>query len=248
MCGRFSLHLTDLSRLAESLHVSRSGVEVWEPRYNVAPSQLAPVVTGERERRMVLMAWGLVPHFAKGAPRTRPINARAETVAQRPMFREAFKSRRCIVPATGYFEWRVGEDGRKQPFWIHPEAKDGLLYMAGIWAPPSESSGEQETFAVLTTDAQGAVRDVHDRMPLSLSLEDSECWLTGGSAPAGLLETVLNHATVEGLELRPVSTLVNAPRNDAPECISPAPHPTEDRPVPKAQLDLFASGDRPRRR
>ncbi|MFQ5537714.1 MAG: SOS response-associated peptidase [Gemmatimonadota bacterium] len=217
MCGRYSLGMSE-GELIEVFDVPPLEFE-YRPRYNIAPSQDAPIVARDfRGRRMGLMRWGFRPRWARD---DRPgfINARAETAASKPSFRDAFRKRRCLVPADGFYEWAApgggtpgeGAKGPKVPYWFHP-AQGRLLGMGGIW--------EGDTFAILTTDANGDVRDVHGRMPLLIHPEDWKVWLDAATGPerlGGLLGpppdgTLLRHA---------VSTRVNSPANEGPDLIEP---------------------------
>lgn len=249
MCGRFSLHLTDLSLLADALGVTRSGIEVWEPRFNVAPTQLAPVVVDTSgERVLTLARFGLVPHWAEDpAIGARLINARIETVADKPAFRDAFKSHRCIVPVTGYYEWQRTGTGGKQPTWLHPKPGEApVLYLAGLWArwrtqtptptaPAGADQGQREieSFCILTRPATGVAEAVHDRMPVALTAELAQAWMAS-DGPRELLNVVLEaSAETSGLLATPVSTAVSSPRNDSRACIE------EVQPASTGQLDLF---------
>lgn len=219
MCGRFSIHLADLSEIGGALGVTRSGIEVWEPRFNVAPTQHAPVVRARDERRVDLLRWGLVPHWAKDVSiGARMINARIETVADKPAFRDAFAKRRCIVPATGYFEWKR-EAGSSQPMWIHPEGAP-MLWLAGLWSCWGTPEDRLETFTILTREAIGELASIHDRMPVALSADMAGQWLTGPADP-DLLHAVSNaSARAASLLAEPVSRRVNDVRNDDGACIA----------------------------
>jgi putative SOS response-associated peptidase YedK len=239
MCGRFSLHLTDLGEVGARFGVAETAIEGWQARYNIAPSQEAPVVLERGVRRLELLEWGLIPYWTRepGGGR-RPINARAESAADLPSFRDALRSRRCIVPATGYYEWRLDHDGKKQPMWI-ADSSGELLALAGLWQEWQSPEGAQRrTFAILTTDAHGAPAEVHDRMPLQVPPSRVDSWLSAASdGPALLAELLPPSSEVERLVARPVCRLVNTPANDGPECLEPAPEPG-----PTRQLGLFGDG------
>lgn len=245
MCGRFSIHLADLSEIGGPLGVTRSGIEVWEPRYNVAPSQLAPVVfQRDGERHLALHHFGLIPHWAKDRGfAARTINARVETVASKPAFRDAFARTRCIVPVTGYFEWQSRSGGHKQAMWIHPaEGAGSVLWLAGLrarWQPPASapeaapsptpvaaSAPEApapgpaiESFCILTQASQGAITDIHDRMPVDIPAPLVDRWLHGRGDTA--LRDALTTANPAPVRATPVGTWVNAPRHDDARCITP---------------------------
>jgi len=237
MCGRYTLHVADLSELKELLGILRVLVPDWKPRYNIAPTQDAPVVVQSPQRSLVSLRWGLIPSWAESAAiGTRSINARVETIAELPTFKHAFSSRRCIVPATGYFEWRTpGGKAPKQPMWIHP--RDGVpLALAGLWETWHSPEGEEiESFAIVTTDAIGELREIHDRMPLELRGEAIEAWLRPGVMSGSALASLVQRASVEQLEVSPVDTRVGSPFNDDPGCIAP---PAADGTAAK-QLGLF---------
>jgi putative SOS response-associated peptidase YedK len=192
------------------------------PRYNGAPSQELWVIrrnpaTGERS--LDLLRWGLVPHSATEKPKPPPINAPAESVRDKPMFREAYAKRRCIVPIDGFFEWRaVKGEKAKQPFAI--AMKDGAPFgLAGLWENWREPvSGEWlRTFCILTTRANSLVRRIHSRMPLVLAPADYARWLSDEEDPRDLLKRYPS----EPMTMWPVSTRVNTPKNDDPSLIEP---------------------------
>ena len=238
MCGRFAV-TTDPARLAGLIHaVDETGGALAAPNYNVAPTTaIAAVVDsgddGQGTRRIRAMRWGLVPHWAKADARGRPltrsllINARAETLTTSPAFRSAARRRRCLVPMDGYYEWMRNADlpgAGKTPFYMSA-VDGGPLLVAGLWSvwtpgESAESAGPMRTAAIVTTDAVGALARVHDRMPLVLAERDWDRWLDPDSpAPADLLAGAPD---ISGLDIREVSTLVNAVANNGPELIAPA--------------------------
>lgn len=217
MCGRYTLAAAT-SELVEALDVPMPDFEL-VARYNIAPGQDAPVVAEDRRgRRMGLLTWGLVPGWMD-EPSKPLINARSESVLERPSFREAFGRRRCLVPADGFYEWRE-EGGRNVPFWIHPEG-GGLLSFAGIWERWSRPGAEaRHTFAILTMPSSPALAEVHDRMPVVIAEKDREAWLDRGTDVEGAL-ALLRGGPVPSYELRPVSTRVNRPTDDDAGLIEP---------------------------
>jgi putative SOS response-associated peptidase YedK len=229
MCGRFSIHIADLEEMREPPE--------WTPRYNVAPTQSAPVIVQRPERTLVPMRWGLVPRWAvdpdSGA---KTINARIETAAQRPSFREAMAQRRCVVPATGFFEWKRRRGVRgKQPMWIH--ARDGgVLALAGLWEHWTAPDGSSlEAFALGTRDAPGLVREMPDRMAGILSQPGIAAWLDPDTTPGQLTRALgAVAADVTMLKADPVATAVNTPAHDAADCIAAL----AEAPA-RPQLDLF---------
>lgn len=221
MCGRYTLAtpteaLRALFGFSETPNLA--------PRYNIAPTQDAPVVRGGEggARHIALLRWGLVPFWAKDASiGNRLINARAEGLSEKPAFREAFRRRRCLVPADGFYEWRR-EGAIKQPYRFVIE--DGRPFaFAGLWEAwknPADGGGPLETFTIVTSDANTAVRPVHDRMPVILAPGDYDAWLDPETPIVRVLE-LLRPCPVEGLRSYPVGTRVNSPRADDPGLISP---------------------------
>ena len=216
MCGRYALHAhPDVVALQFGLGAASE----FKPRFNIAPTQEAPVVRvgAGQTRELVLLRWGLIPAWSKDPSiGGRMINARAETVSEKPAFRNAYRRRRCLVPADGYYEWKV-EGGRKQPYYLHA-AGDDLLAMAGLWEHWRSADGQLvESYAIVTTEATGVAKQIHDRMPVVVTPPDYEAWLTG-SDPGGLL---CSPAQVV-FSPRRVSTRVNSPRFDDVQCIEEA--------------------------
>jgi putative SOS response-associated peptidase YedK len=201
MCGRYAL-TTPADVLAKLLEATAgalvvAGAERWPARYNLAPTQLAPVVRRgpeEDERRLDVMRWGLVPSWADD-PKigSRMINARSETVATRPAFREAFVRRRCLVPADGFFEWQKVGDA-KQPYFIHA-ADESPLVFAGLWERWRREEETVESFTILTTEANASMRSLHDRMPAILSPAAWPAWLDTGQSDASTLGSMLAPAS-----------------------------------------------------
>jgi putative SOS response-associated peptidase YedK len=223
MCGRYTL-TPSADELVEVFDVDELTFEDWAPRYNLAPTQDAPVIIRgpEGERRMGLMRWGLVPGWADDPGiGNRLINARSETVARRSAFREAFASRRCLVPADGFYEWqrREGEGSGKPvkvPHWIHRPDRRPFAF-AGLWERwrPSNGGDALVTFTILTTAPNARVRPLHDRMPVVLPDRRAEDgWLSAGDA------ALLAPAPDDYLEAWPVSTAVNRPANEGPELVA----------------------------
>ena len=190
-------------------------------RFNIAPTQEAPIVRVAKGggRELALARWGLVPYWAKDLKvGTKMINARAEGVETKPAFREAVKTRRCIVPASGFFEWQ-GEPGRKQPYAITVPGLE-LLAFAGLWERWKPPEGEPvETFTIVTTDANESVAKIHDRMPVILPLDAVDTWLT---APPDEARALLKPYAGD-LVLRPVGKFVSNVNNEGPECLADAP-------------------------
>lgn len=218
MCGRVDLH-TPAQEIAAHFDAAwTQSATQFVPGWNLAPTRHLLIVTeAGGQRRLETAIWGLLPHWAKEPRMARPINARAETVADAPMFRDAFRHSRCLVPIDGFYEWhRVG--GVKQPWYFHlrggePFALAGLL---ARWQPGSER--QLDTCAVVTTDANALMEPVHDRMPVIVAQSDWNAWLAGGREAARAL---MRPYIGEDLVADRVSRRVNNANNDGPELILP---------------------------
>lgn len=245
MCGRYAT--TRSSQDLDDAFAARlaDGAELPEADWNMAPTKQAPLVVGRRredadeaeapERELLSATWGLVPSWAKDRSiGNRLINARSETVAEKPSFRRAFARRRAIVPADGYYEWYAGAGpkGPKQPFYItgRPEAEApggarevlGLAGLYEFWRAAADDPW-LVTFTILTTSAEGADGLLHDRAPLLVAPEVRDAWLSPVERPAAELLDLLQPATPGRLEAWPVSTQVNNVRNNGPELVEPLP-------------------------
>lgn len=227
MCGRYTL--TDPG--AELLrHFQLTSLPPdYRPRYNIAPTQpVTAVIADESGRRAGYLRWGLIPSWAKDpAIGNRMINARGETVAEKPSFRTALRRRRCLIPVDGFYEWQ-GRNGRKQP--VRFVAADGGVFaFAGLWEswrPPDPKGGSTDgeviyTCTIITTDANEFVRPVHHRMPVIVPPEDYDLWLDREIQDPEAVLPLLKGAPEDALEMYDVSTFVNSARNEAPECIAP---------------------------
>lgn len=215
MCGRYSLAASE-EALVETFDLPGLTFE-HRPRYNIAPGQSAPIVAEDRRgRRIGLLRWGFIPSWADRA-QGGLVNARAETVRQTPSFRDAFRSRRCLVPADGFYEWRRDERGRS-PFWFRP-AGEGLLALGGIWERWRRHGSEDcYSFAILTVDANADVAPVHGRMPLILEPTAWDGWLDR-STPLEALRAWVAPAAEGTLQGHRVGTRVNAPSAEGPDLI-----------------------------
>lgn len=216
MCGRYTLKTSpkELAQLFGPLLFPELA-----PRYNVAPSQPVPVVRdGETGREAALLRWGLVPPWSKD-PSAGFINARAETVATKPAFRSAFKSRRCLMPADGFYEWAKA-GSKKQPW--HFRLKDGGPFaFAALWETWGEGDSAVESCALITGEPNAVVAPVHDRMPVILPIEHYDLWLDPEAKPNQLASLLAPYPAAE-MEGYPVSTRVNSPRSDGPDLIQPS--------------------------
>jgi putative SOS response-associated peptidase YedK len=217
MCGRFTFDIPP--ELLAAIFGLRDVPEV-TTSYNVAPTQLSPIVRQVSDHNsLVPMKWGLVPSWAKDpAIGSQMINARTETVTEKPSFRHAIKYRRCIVPAGGFFEWRH-EGKNKIPMYIH--RKDGSpLGLAGIWEEWKAPDGSLlDTFAILTTTANKLIESIHDRMPVILAPGDYPTWLNSHLTDPGQLKPLYQPFPADLLAAYPVSDRVNTPRNNSHENI-----------------------------
>ncbi|MDD2540344.1 MAG: SOS response-associated peptidase [Desulfuromonadaceae bacterium] len=218
MCGRFTSLLSPelLAVIFEIFPPPKSDL-----RYNIAPTQTTGVVRSDGERnQLVTMKWGLVPSWAKD-PKigTSLINARSETVAEKPSFRHAIKKNRCIIPATGFFEW-LHCGNKKQPFYIHM-SDGGLMAFAGIWEHWHSPDNENiiGTFSILTTTSNDLIAPLHERMPVILRKEDYDLWLNKNMQDPTELQYLYRPIPSDQLDMYPVSERMNSPRFTGPECI-----------------------------
>lgn len=219
MCGRFAL-ATDKKILAMLYGLDLRADFELRPRYNIAPSQkvltlrLSPE-NGEKE--LTELKWGFVPFWADDpAIGNRMINARAETAAEKPSFRNALKKRRLLVPASGFYEWK-SEDGNKQPFFIYRRDEKPFSF-AGLWERWDKGSDPLESFTILTTEPNSLLSDLHNRMPVIIRAEDYSAWLNPDAEP-NFLQQMMVPFPSEELTFHPVSKKVNKPSNDHPEII-----------------------------
>jgi putative SOS response-associated peptidase YedK len=220
MCGRYTL-ASPTERLAEEFGFDGTSVEL-APNYNVAPTQgVAAVLEEGGQRRLEVLRWGLIPPWADDPGiGSRMINARSETAPGKPSFRRAFRERRCLIPADGFYEWQR-TNGAKQPYYIHME--DGRPFaFAGLWESWSKGGeGEVRTCTILTTGANALVGEVHDRMPVILAHDAYDVWLDPASERDELTGLLAPYPEDE-MEAYPVSRFVNSPSNNDPRCIEPA--------------------------
>jgi putative SOS response-associated peptidase YedK len=220
MCGRYTLAITP-EALADAFALST--VPDFPRRYNIAPTQ--PVATivqdGKTSRRKFrLMRWGLIPSWAKDpAIGNKLINARSETVQEKPSFRNAFKRRRCLIPADGFYEWQKVKGSSKQPYYFH--LNDGKIFaFAGLW----ESWNDIETCTILTTAANDLLQPVHDRMPVIVDPQLYDIWLATNIQDPDPLLPILEPFSPDPMAAYPVGTWVNAASNDDPRCIEELAH------------------------
>ncbi len=219
MCGRFTL-TTDLDRLAEHFRFRAANLS-YTPRYNIAPSQSVLTLLNDGEPRVELLRWGLIPAWAKDAAiGNRMINARAETVAEKPSFRRALHKRRCLVLADGFYEWKK-EGKKKTPLFITLKSRAPFGF-AGLWEKWQSSAGETiRSCTSITTTPNGLMASIHDRMPVILPREAEARWLDRTVEDPQALLPLLTPHPAEAMEAYAVSPLVNSPQNDTPACITP---------------------------
>ncbi len=218
MCGRFTL--THVYGFFTRFQIIDQQAQL-RPRFNIAPTQEHPVIVSQSPNQMLMMRWGLVPFWAKD-PKigNRLINARAETVATRPAFRTPFKKKRCLVPATGFYEWkRLGKN--KVPYYVHLK-DDSLFAFAGLcdtWLGPDGK--KLMTFTIITTAPNAMMAKIHNRMPVVLSEEDESLWLSKEPLPPSDLNRIFKPFPARAMEAYEISTEVNNPRNENERLVMP---------------------------
>lgn len=192
------------------------------PRFNVAPSQMVPIVRidGNGHRILTAARWGFMPAWAKKGSQAQPINARAESIATSRMFRQAFLERRCLIPADGFYEWQ-GAKPPKQPYFIHLK-DDDVFAFAGLWerSAPDEGAEPIETFTIITTEPNEIARPIHNRMPLIVHQADYSRWLDPGTAISEVRK-LMRPYEADDMEAFAVSPAVNSPKNDDDRCVKP---------------------------
>jgi len=230
MCGRYAF-FTPIEAVTRLFGVTEMHASDLAPRYNIAPTQEVPIVRRSAfldedaahapARELALARWGLVPFWAKDPSiGNRMINARGETVAGKPAFRAAFRKRRCLVPADGFFEWQKTASG-KQPWYIHAAGGEPLA-LAGLWElwDPPDGGVPLASCTIITTGANQFMQSLHDRMPVVLDAAGRDAWLDGAAAPEQL-QALLVPAPDDLLEAWPVSRRVNSPFNEDPSLVEP---------------------------
>jgi putative SOS response-associated peptidase YedK len=241
MCGRYTLRHSraEIARAFELLELPD-----FTPRYNIAPTQGIAVVRAappaepstatspveSPRRQLAFLHWGLIPSWADDpAIANRLINARAESIDTKPAFRTAFRQRRCLIVADGFFEWQK-QGRRKQPFYLR--VRDGELFgMAGVWESWQRGTQTIESCAIITTTANALVSEVHDRMPVIVQPADYQQWLDPAIQQSDLLKPLLRPYPAEHMQAAPVSPQVNSPKYDGPKCVQPY--------RPERPLELF---------
>lgn len=228
MCGRFgffelSFFIAQLRQL--ELPFDEAPGFSYRQSWNIAPESGIVTLLGDHDRfTLGLARWGLIPHWAESLPKVRPINARADSVASKPFFRHMLNRRHCLIPASGFYEWKRTEGAKKEPWYIHRRDNTPMA-MAGLWdewREPGTTSPPLLSCTIITTDANSQMKPVHDRMPVILEPEMWKTWLESGNPEAaGLLKT----PGEDILELFQVSTRVNYPGNNDMSCVARLENP-----------------------
>lgn len=231
MCGRYAL--TSPAEAMREIFKIDGPLPNLAPQYNIAPSQQVPIIRWDGQRRLLeRVRWGLVPSWMRVFPKDRPqINARSETIADKPMFRAAYHARRCLVPTNGFYEWRRGTVKDNHPFLIHAP-NHAMFAMAGIWETWTAPDGSQiNSMAIVTKEADPSLKAIHHRMPVVLSVEDYGEWLQGAASPP----VQVSQKGLDKFDLKhhPVSIDINKASNDRIELLTPVDDPA-DTPRPSA--------------
>lgn len=217
MCGRFTL-IVELEELMFRFHVGP--FSRYQPRYNVAPGQeIISIIHDGEVNRMGLLRWGLIPQWAKDAKiANQTMNARAETIAEKPAYRVPFQRKRCLIPADGFYEWKRSA-GNKQPMRIIMKNRE-LFAMAGLYDTWLDPQGNKiSTCTIITTQPNELMQDIHNRMPVILRPEDEALWLDRSVQDTALLQSLLQPYDASEMTAYPVHPMVGNVRNDTPECI-----------------------------
>ena len=223
MCGRF-VQYSPLQTIQQMLDVGTVSFEVIQ-NYNVAPTQkIITVIKHNNENKLEKLHWGLVPFWAKDISiGSRMINARAETVSQKPSFRNAFRKRRCLIPADGFYEWK-GEKGNKQPYYVSIPSGEPFSFAGLCETWTDKETGEESVYkscTIITTAASESIREIHHRMPAILDPEFHEKWLNTDIQDPKELQVIINDGIIHDMKYYPVSKLVNSVKNNDPNCIKP---------------------------
>nr|ALS91378.1 putative ACR, COG2135 [uncultured bacterium] len=220
MCGRYTLTKPkELLKRFPNIQLPMNCA----PRYNIAPTQPVLAVTNAKPEEFQPMHWGLIPSWAKDPSiGSRMINARAETLREKPAYRTAFRRRRCLVPADGFYEWKPGPAKTKTPTYIRMKSGEPFM-IAGLWEVWTGPDGEEiPSCTLVTAEPNELVKPIHDRMIVILPEEHFAHWLDPSERPPDALETLLKPYPADEMEAYAVSTAVNSPKHDTPDCIEPA--------------------------
>ena len=249
MCGRYTLiRLADFTDMFPWIRPPEAEMPA---RYNIAPTQPVAVVPNTSDPHVEFFHWGFIPYWAKDPSiGNRMINARAETLRQKPVFRNALKRRRCLIPTSGFYEWRKNADGTKTPMYIRMKSGKPFAF-GGLWERWNAPDGlEVRSCTIITGRPNELVRDIHDRMPLILPGDLYKRWLDPGEVPAEQIDDMLRPYPAPEMEAVPVSRLVNSPKVDEPRCIESltaaeaAAEAVSDEPAPKSRTSKSAKTSR----
>ena len=233
MCGRITVTQTSPEALQQAFDLPDAPADI-PPRYNVAPQQpIGVVIQQDGQNAFTWMRWGLIPSWAKDpAIANKLINARSETAAEKPSFRAAFKRRRCLVIADGFYEWRKNDDGSKTPMYIRVNEGElfGIAGLYEIWTDPA-SQDSLTTCTLLTTTPNDLMVSIHNRMPVILPRDDYDAWLDPAIEQRDQPQPLLRPFAADQMSAYPVSKRVNNARNDLPDLINPAPPPDQQLPL-----------------
>jgi len=223
MCGRF-VQNSPIETLQQNFYIRTTASDII-PNYNVAPTQkILTIIKHDNENKLERLHWGLVPFWAKDISiGSRMINARAETVSQKPSFRNAFRKRRCLIPADGFYEWK-GEKGNKQPYYVFTFSDKPFAFV-GLWESWTDKKSDEgsvyKSCTIITTAASESILEIHHRMPVILNPKFHEKWLNSEIQDPKELEIILQDGITHDIKYYPVSTFVNSVKNNDPNCIKP---------------------------
>ena len=222
MCGRFILSKPKKIK-AKDLNIKESEVELLKPRYNIAPSNPVAAILNENERHIEPLRWGLIPSWSKDETiGSRMINARAETLAEKPSFKGLLHKHRCLILADGFYEWAVSTHG-KQPYLIRLKSNEAFTF-AGLWSHWKDPKGKEiRTCTIITCAPNKLMESIHNRMPVILDAKQRDIWLNPMNEDLPILAGLLKPYPENEMEAYPVSKIVNSPENDREECIKPIP-------------------------
>ena len=222
MCGRFTL-TADPAEILEVFGDLTFPTQ-FSPRYNIAPTQPVLAIPNNPDRKADFFIWGLIPSWAKDPSiGNKLINARGETIAEKPSFRGGFKYKRCIIPTDGFYEWKASPGEKtKTPYFIHMKDRKPFAF-AGLWDEwQSPDGGAVRTCTIITTEPNELMSTLHNRMPVILAPKDYALWLDPAPQTPEKLVHLIKPFPADAMSAHPVSTLVNKPGNDRPECVVPA--------------------------
>jgi len=222
MCGRFSQY-NEQEEFEDRFDITDPSGVLFEPRYNIAPTQNVPIIVIKEDNRVLkLMRWGLVPFWSKDTKiGSRMINARAETITEKACFKNPLKRKRCLVPASGFYEWKKNPNRTKVPMYLHLRSGEPFAF-AALWDEWKQPDGDKLfTFTIITTDPNELMKPIHNRMPVILPQKEESKWLDPELQDSSKLTPILIPYVSDLMEAYEVSPFVNIPGNDSPECIKP---------------------------